>query len=50
MNTALNGKYELGSDIDAGVTKTDITNYHDRNENKYVNDNRRSYNMPKITE
>ncbi|MGJ0365378.1 beta strand repeat-containing protein [Aliarcobacter cryaerophilus] len=27
MNTALNGKYELGSDIDAGVTKTDTANW-----------------------
>ncbi|MCT7535790.1 filamentous hemagglutinin N-terminal domain-containing protein [Aliarcobacter cryaerophilus] len=27
MNTALNGKYELGRDIDAGVTKTDTANW-----------------------
>src|SRR5574344_631154 len=27
MNTALNGKYELGSDINAGVTKTDTAKW-----------------------
>ncbi|MFY9084081.1 beta strand repeat-containing protein [Aliarcobacter cryaerophilus] len=27
INRALNGKYELGSNIDAGVTKTDTTNW-----------------------
>mgnify|MGYP000417372353 FL=1 len=27
MNQALNGKYELGSNIDAGVTKTDTANW-----------------------
>ncbi|WP_206193249.1 beta strand repeat-containing protein, partial [Aliarcobacter cryaerophilus] len=27
MNTALNGKYELGSDINAGVTRTDTVNW-----------------------
>ncbi|MCT7472655.1 beta strand repeat-containing protein [Aliarcobacter cryaerophilus] len=27
MNTALNGKYELGRDIDAGATKTDTANW-----------------------
>src|SRR5574344_1919891 len=27
INTALNGKYELGSNIDAGVTKTDTANW-----------------------